>query len=80
MCVENDGSNVYNVDASNGLDKGCIWNCRLGHINQKRITQIKKDELLELFYLRLDDESRSCFLGKMTKSSFTRICEKGEGL
>ena len=69
-----------NIDLSTTLDKACLWHCRLGHVNKKRIAQLQKDGVLESFDLRDDDTCESCLLGKMTKSPFTGTCERGEGL
>ena len=80
MVVDNLGNNVLHIDLSNGLDKACLWHCRLGHVNKKRIAQLQKDGLLESFDLRHDEVCESCLLGKMTKSPFTGTCERGEGL
>jgi hypothetical protein len=80
MCVDNLGNSVFQIDSSNGIDKACLWHCRLGHINKKRMAQLQKDGVLESFDLRSDDTCESCLLGKMTKSPFTGFCERGEGL
>ena len=34
---------------SNVLDKSCVWHCRLGHVNKKRIIGLQKDGILESF-------------------------------
>ena len=39
MVVDNLGNSVLQIDSSNGLDKGCLWHCRLGHVNKKHIAQ-----------------------------------------
>ena len=80
MVVDNLGNNVLHIDSFNGLDKACLWHCRLGHVNKKRIAQIQKDGVLETFDLKSDDTCKSCLLGKTTKSPFTGTCERGEGL
>lgn len=80
MCVDNLGNSVFNIDSSNGIDNACLWHCRLGHINKKRIAQLQKDGVLESFDLRSDYACESCILGKMTKSPFIGSCESGEGL
>ena len=46
MVVDNLGNNVLHIDSSNGLDKACLWHCRLGHVNKKRIAQLQKDGVL----------------------------------
>ncbi|KAI3739156.1 hypothetical protein L2E82_29553 [Cichorium intybus] len=80
MCVDNYGKNVLTIDASSGVEKACLWHCRLGHINKKRIAQLQKDGVLESFDLGSDDVCESCLLGKMTKSPFKGSFERGEGL
>ena len=79
-CVDNLGNSVLQIDSSNSVDKACLWHCRLGHINKKRMAQLQKDGVLESFDLKSDDTCESCILGKMTKSPFTGSCERGEGL
>ena len=49
-------NSVFHINLSNGLDKACLWHCRLGHINKKHIAQIQMDGMLESFDLRLNDE------------------------
>ncbi|GJY00456.1 putative reverse transcriptase domain-containing protein [Tanacetum coccineum] len=78
-CIEN-GNVILNVGSSNKLDKSKLWHSHLGHINKKRIAQLQKDGVLESFDFKSDDVCESCLLGKMTKSPFTRTCERGEGL
>ncbi|GJR53534.1 retrotransposon protein, putative, ty1-copia subclass [Tanacetum coccineum] len=78
-CIDN-GNVILNVGSSNELDKSKLWHSRLGHINKKRIAQLQKDGVLESFDFKSDDVCESCLLGKMTKSPFTRTCERGEGL
>ncbi|TLX69973.1 DDE-type integrase/transposase/recombinase, partial [Labilibacter sediminis] len=80
QCVENNINSVFQIDSSNSIDKACLWHCRLGHINKKRMAQLQKDGVLESFDLKSDDTYESCILGKMTKSPFTGSCERGEGL
>nr|GEV90185.1 retrotransposon protein, putative, Ty1-copia subclass [Tanacetum cinerariifolium] len=79
-CISNDGNMILNVGLSNKLDKSKLWHSRLGHINKKRIAQLQKDGVLESFNFKSDDVCESFLLGKMTKSPFTRSCERGEGL
>ena len=76
--VDSLGNNVFHIDSSNGVDKACVWHCRLGHINKKRISQLQKDKVLELFNLSSEDECESCLLEKMKKLPFIRTCERGE--
>ncbi|GJX64025.1 putative RNA-directed DNA polymerase [Tanacetum coccineum] len=78
-CIDN-GNVILNVGSSNELDKSKLWHYCLGHINKKRIAQLQKDGVLESFDFKSDDVCESCLLDKMTKSPFTRTCERGEGL
>ncbi|GKD94504.1 retrotransposon protein, putative, ty1-copia subclass [Tanacetum coccineum] len=52
----------------------------ISHNGNKHIAQLQKDGVLESFDFKSDDVYESCLLGKMTKSPFTRSCERGEGL
>ncbi|GJX89734.1 retrotransposon protein, putative, ty1-copia subclass [Tanacetum coccineum] len=79
-CISNDGNMILNIGSSNELDKSKLWHSRLGHVNKKRIAQLQNNGVLESFDFKLDDVYESCLLGKMTKSPFTRTCERGEGL
>ena len=40
MIVDNLGNNVFQIDLSNGIEKAWLWNCCLGHVNKKCITQL----------------------------------------
>ncbi|KAI3524132.1 hypothetical protein L1887_02784 [Cichorium endivia] len=80
QCVDNLGHSVNHIDSSSGIEKACLWHCRLGYINKKRIAQLQKDGVLESFDLKSDDVCESCILGKMTKSPFKGSFERGEGL
>ncbi|GKD12310.1 putative RNA-directed DNA polymerase [Tanacetum coccineum] len=63
-----------------GLDESKLWHSRLRDINKKCIAQLQKDGVLESFDFKSDDACVSCILSEMTKSPFTRSCERGEGL
>ncbi|GJR11354.1 retrotransposon protein, putative, ty1-copia subclass [Tanacetum coccineum] len=79
-CISHNGNVILNVGSSNELDKSKLWHSRLGHVNKKRIAQLQKDGVLESFDFKSNDVCESCLLGKMTKSPFTGLCERGEGL
>ncbi|GJY33855.1 retrotransposon protein, putative, ty1-copia subclass [Tanacetum coccineum] len=73
----------FSFDNENGdilLDESKLWHSRLGDINKKCIAQLQKDGVLESFDFKSDDACVSCILSEMTKSPFTRSCERGEGL
>ena len=81
VCVGEVDKLLLNVGSSNSeLDKSCLWHCRLGHINKKRIAKLQSDGILESFDLKSDDVCESCLLGKMTKAPFTGHCERGKDL
>ncbi|GKE66221.1 retrotransposon protein, putative, ty1-copia subclass, partial [Tanacetum coccineum] len=77
-CISNNGNVILNVGSSSELDKSKLWHSRLGHVNRKHIAQLQKDGVLESFDFKSDDVCESCLLGKMTKSPFTGLCERGE--
>ncbi|GJU25310.1 retrotransposon protein, putative, ty1-copia subclass [Tanacetum coccineum] len=79
-CISNNGNVILNVGSSNVLDKSKLWHSYLGHVNKKHIAQLQEDGVLESFDFKSNDVCESCFLGKMTKSPFTGMCERGEGL
>ena len=39
MIVDNLGNSVFHIHSSNGINKAFLWNCRLGHVNKKRMAQ-----------------------------------------
>ncbi|KAI3791230.1 hypothetical protein L2E82_04924 [Cichorium intybus] len=80
QCIDNLGHSVNFIDSSSGVEKACLWHCRLGHINKKRIAQLQKDGVLESFDLKSNDVCESCLLGKVTKSPFNGSFERDEGL
>ena len=53
-----------------------MWHCRLGHINEKHISKLHKDGILEPFDYESYDECEACLFGKMTKSPFTKQGER----
>ncbi|WJX77910.1 hypothetical protein P8452_61178 [Trifolium repens] len=68
---------VYNINTKrmkpNELNPSYLWHCRLGHINERRISKLHKDGLLDSFDYESYDTCRSCLIGKMTKTPFTGI-------
>ena len=58
---------IYNFDTksskSNDLNSTYLWHYRLGHINEKRISKLHQNGLLNSF-----DTCEPCLLGKMTKT------------
>ena len=72
---------IYNINTKrikpNELNPSYLWHCRLGHINEKRISKLHKDGLLDSFDYESYETCRSCLIGKTIKSPFTG---KGERL
>jgi hypothetical protein len=62
------------------LNPTFIWHCRLGHINEKHIERLHKDDLLNSFDFESFDTCESCLLGKMTKAPFTCQIERASDL
>ena len=79
-CNENSVYNIDNKRSKSDLNRTYLWHCRLGHINQKRISKLHRDGLLESFDLESYDTCESCLLGKMTKSPFTGTSERASVL
>ncbi|MCR2847896.1 DDE-type integrase/transposase/recombinase [Weizmannia coagulans] len=77
-------TSIFNVNAkrfkSNDLNPTYLWHCRLCHINEKRITKLHKDGLLNSFDLESYEVCESCLLGKMTKEPFTGHSERASEL
>ncbi|WJX67634.1 hypothetical protein P8452_52084 [Trifolium repens] len=64
---------VYNINTKrmkpNELNPSYLWHCRLGYINERRISKLHKDGLLDSF-----------LIGKMTKTPFTGKGERANDL
>ena len=77
-------SHVYNITTkkfkSNDLNSTYLWHCRLGHINEKRISKLHQVGLLNSFDFESYDTCESCLLGKMTKDPFTGHSERANEL
>ena len=74
---------IYNINTkrfTNDLNTTYLWHCRLGHINEKRISKLHQDELLHSFNFESYEVSESCFLGKITKAPFTSHSERVDDL
>ncbi|GKA71535.1 retrotransposon protein, putative, ty1-copia subclass [Tanacetum coccineum] len=54
-CIRHNGNVILNVGLSNELYKSKLWHSHLGHVNKKRIAQLQKDGVLELFNFKFDD-------------------------
>jgi hypothetical protein len=62
------------------LNPTFIWYYRLGHINEKCVERLHKDDLLSSFNFESFDTCESYLLGKMTKISFTGKSERASDL
>ena len=71
---------IYNINTkklkANDLNPTYFWHCRLGHINEKRISELHKDGLLDSFDFESFETCESCLLGKMTKTPFSKQGER----
>ena len=75
---------IYNINAkkfkSNDLNSTYLWHCRLGHINEKRISKLQRDGLLNSFDYESFETCESCLVGKMTKTPFIGQGERAKNL
>ena len=75
---------IYNINTKrikpNELNPSYLWHCRLGHINEKRISKLQRDGVLESFYWESYDHCEACLLGKMIKTPFTKVGERASDL
>ena len=74
--VENTSDkSIYNIEMkkfkSNDLNTTYLWHYRLGHINEKHISKLHQNGLLNSFDYESFEICESCLLRKMTKTSFT---------
>ena len=75
---------VFNINTKkpkiDDLRKSYLCHCRLGHINEKRINKLYKNDYLGSFDYDSFDICESCLLGKMTKMPFTGKGERSTEL
>ena len=73
-------SSILNIEfkrlKSNHATNSFQWHCRLGHINDKRLTRLHNDGYLGSFDWKSIEQCESCLYGKMTKSPFTKKDER----
>ena len=66
---------IYNMNTkrfkSDNIKPSYLWHCRLGHINEKRMSKLHKQGSLGSFDWESFETCESCLSGKMTKSPFT---------
>nr|GEY36795.1 hypothetical protein [Tanacetum cinerariifolium] len=72
--------NVSNKRAKHGLDSIHLWNCRLGHINKKRMDMLQRDGLLQPTHDESHEKCKSCISGKMTCKPFPHQVERAKEL
>ena len=67
---------IHNVNTkrlkTNNLKPSYLWHCRLGHINETRMSKLHKEGSLGSFDYESYETCESCLLGKMTKSPFLK--------
>ena len=69
--------NIYKKRVKiNELNPTYFWHCRLGHVNEKRISRLHKDGILGSFDFESYETCESCLRGKMTKSPFNKQNER----
>ena len=61
--------NIKNQKQDN-MKSSYLWHCCLGHINERRISNLHKDDNLGSFDYESFDTCESCLLGKMAKLPF----------
>ena len=76
---------ILNVNDSNrqkrdNLKSSYLWHCRLGHISERRTTELHKFGGLGSFDYESFDACESCLFGKMTKLPFKGKGERADGL
>ena len=71
---------IYNINPkrikSNDSNPTYLWHCRLGHINENRISKLHKDGILDSFDFESYETCESCLIGKMTKAPFKGHSER----
>ena len=80
----NNYKSIYNINTerivSNVDNQTYFWHCRLGHINEKCISKLHTNGLLDSFDMRSYETCESCLLGKMTKKPFSNVGERSSDL
>ena len=75
---------IYNINTKrfkpNNENLTYLWHCRLGHINENRISRLHQNGLLDSFDFESYEACESCLLGKMTKAPFTGKGERASDL
>ena len=75
---------IYNINTKRIKNNDCnptyLWHCRLGHINENRISKLHKDGVLDSFDFESYETCESCLMGKMTKAPFKGHVERANVL
>lgn len=75
---------IYNINTKrmkpNELNPIYLWHYRLGHVNEKHVSKLHKEGLLDSFDYELYETCKCCLLGKVTKSPFTGKGERASDL
>nr|GEY10564.1 hypothetical protein [Tanacetum cinerariifolium] len=71
---------IINERAKHTLDSYYIWNCRLGHINKKRMDMLQRDRLLQPTHDESHEKCKSCICGKMVRKPFPHQVERSKDL
>ncbi|KAK8555198.1 hypothetical protein V6N12_009351 [Hibiscus sabdariffa] len=84
LYILNQENVIYNINTkrskTNDSNQTYLWHCRLGHISERRISNLHKDGLLDPFVFEKMDVCESCLLGKMTKAPFNGKGERASDL
>ena len=71
---------IYNINAKKFKSLTYLYHCCLSHINEKHISKLYKDGLLNPFDFQSYEVCESYLLGKMTKAPFIGHNEKASHL
>ena len=78
--LDRSDTHIHNIDAKRcKVDNDSatfLWHYRLGHIGVKRMKKLHADGLLESLDYVSFDACEPCFMGKMTKTPFSRTMEQ----
>ena len=82
--LDHSDTHIHNIETKrckvNNDSATYLWHCRWSHIGVKHMKKLHADGLLEsLDYESLDD-CKPCFMGKMTKTSFSGTMERATDL
>ena len=84
LYILDEDKSILNIDTKRQkldiVKQSYLWHCRLGHVNEKRISKLHKDGYLDSFDYESFETCESCLLGKMTKTPFTGKGERASDL